>query len=128
VHAVRDDVARELEALRAAGRIGSSLDAELVLYAAPDLADRLRRPGDELRFLLLTSEARVAALEERPADAIPLEGFDDRLFAQVVPTGHPKCARCWHRRPDIGAHPDHPEICGRCADNVAGDGERRRWA
>jgi isoleucyl-tRNA synthetase len=128
VHAVRDDVARELEALRAAGRIGSSLDAELVLYAAPDLADRLRRPGDELRFLLLTSEARVAALEDRPADAIPLEGFDDRLFAQVVPTGQPKCARCWHRRPDIGVHPDHPEICGRCADNVAGDGERRRWA
>jgi isoleucyl-tRNA synthetase len=128
VHAVRDDVARELEALRAAGRIGSSLDAELVLYAAPDLADRLRRPGEELRFLLLTSEARVAALEDRPADAIPLEGFDDRLFAQVVPTAHQKCARCWHRRPDIGVHPDHPEICGRCADNVAGDGERRRWA
>jgi isoleucyl-tRNA synthetase len=128
VHAVRDDVARELEALRNTGRIGSSLDAELVLYAAPDLAARLRRPGDELRFLMLTSEVRVDALDQRPANAIPLEGFPGRLYAQVVPTQHVKCARCWHRRADIGAHPDHPEICGRCAENVAGEGEQRRWA
>ena len=128
VHAVRDDVARELEALRNAGRIGSSLDAELVLYAADDLAAKLRGPGDELRFLLLTSAARVGALEERPADAIPLEGFTDRLYAQVVPTQNPKCGRCWHRRADVGVDPSHPEICGRCADNVSGAGEQRRWA
>jgi isoleucyl-tRNA synthetase len=128
VHAVRDDVARELEALRNAGRIGSSLDAELVLYAAPDLAARLRRPGDELRFLLLTSDVRVESLEARPVDAIPLEGFTDRLYAQVVPTQQPKCVRCWHRRPDIGTDPEHPELCGRCAENVSGEGETRQWA
>jgi isoleucyl-tRNA synthetase len=128
VHAVRDDVARELEALRNAGRIGSSLDAELVLYAAPDLADRLRRPGEELRFLLLTSGVVVEALEQRPADAVPLEGFCERLYARVAPTQCPKCARCWHRRPDVGAHSDHPEICGRCAENITGDGEQRNWA
>jgi isoleucyl-tRNA synthetase len=128
VHAVRDDVARELEALRNAGRIGSSLDAELVLYAAPDLAATLARPGDELRFLLLTSEARVEPLEARPAAAIALEGFGERLFAQVLPTQNAKCARCWHRRPDIGVDPGHPEICGRCAENITGAGERRRWA
>jgi hypothetical protein len=75
VHAVRDDVARELEALRNAGRIGSSLDAELMLYAAPDLAARLKRAGDELRFLLLTSDARVEALESRPAGGNPASGF-----------------------------------------------------
>ena len=128
VHAVRDDVARELEALRNAGSIGSSLDAELVLYAAPELAAKLRRPGDELRFLLLTSEARVEPLEQRPEGAIALQGFDGQLFAQVIPTQHEKCVRCWHRRPDIGVDPAHPEICGRCADNVAGQGEQRRWA
>src|SRR5690606_10499188 len=128
VHAVRDDVARELEALRNAGRIGSSLDAELVLYAADDLASRLRGPGEELRFLLLTSDVRVEGLAQRPADAIELEGFAGRLYAQVVPTENRKCARCWHRRPDIGAHPDHPEICGRCAGNISGDEELRRWA
>jgi isoleucyl-tRNA synthetase len=128
VHAVRDDVARELEALRSAGRIGSSLDAELVLYAAPGLAEKLRRPGDELRFLMLTSDARVAPLDERPPEATALPAFDGELYVQVVPTGEQKCVRCWHRRPDIGAHPEHPEICGRCAENIAGPGELRRWA
>jgi isoleucyl-tRNA synthetase len=128
VHAVRDDVARELEALRNAGRIGSSLDADLVLYAAPDLAATLSRPGEELRFLLLTSEARVEPLEARPPTAIALEGFGERLFAQVQPTDNAKCARCWHRRSDIGVDPGHPEICGRCAENIDGVGERRRWA
>ncbi len=128
VHAVRIVLARELEALRNAGRIGSSLDAEIVLYAAPELAARLRGPGEELRFLLLSSAARIEPLEARPADAISLEGFADRLFASVYRSDQPKCGRCWHRRPDIGAHPGHPEICGRCAENVAGEGEQRQWA
>ena len=128
MHDVRDAVARELESLRAAGRIGSSLDAELVLYAAPELAEKLQCPGDELRFLMLTSAARVEPLELRPADAIPLAEFAGQICAQVVPAEHQKCVRCWHRRPDIGADPAHPEICGRCAENVAGEGERRRWA
>jgi isoleucyl-tRNA synthetase len=114
--------------LRNAGHIGSSLDAELVLFAAPDLAEKLRRPGEELRFLLLTSDARVEDLDRRPADAIALQGFEGRLYAQVLRTEQQKCARCWHRRPDIGANPEHPEICGRCAENVTGDGEVRRWA
>jgi isoleucyl-tRNA synthetase len=128
VHAIREDIGRELEALRNAGSIGSSLDAELVLFAAPDLAEKLRRPGEELRFLLLTSEARVEALEARPPDAIALQGFEGRLYAQVLRTEQEKCGRCWHRRPDIGAHPEHPEICGRCAENITTDGEERRWA
>jgi len=128
VHAVREGVARELEALRARGDIGASLDAELVLYAAPALAEKLRRPGEELRFLLLTSEAFVKPLEARPEEAIELEGFEGGIYAQVIRTQNEKCARCWHRRPDVGADPAHPEICGRCAANVSGEGEQRRWA
>jgi isoleucyl-tRNA synthetase len=128
VHEVRDAVARELEVLRNAGKIGGSLDAELVLYAEAGLAETLRRPGDELRFLFLTSAARVEALESRPAEAVALEGFDGRLYALAAPTAHAKCARCWHRREDVGVDPEHPEICGRCATNVAGAGEQRRWA
>ena len=128
VHTIRDEVARELEALRNAGRIGSSLDAELVLYAAPELADNLARTGEELRFLLLTSEARVEPLEARPPAAVALESFGERLFAQVLPTSNPKCARCWHRRADVGVDPSHPEICGRCGENISGKGERRQWA
>ena len=128
VHEVRDAVARQLEALRNAGKIGGSLDAELVIYAEPGLAEKLGRPGDELRFLFLTSDVRVEPLAGRPPEAAPLEGFEDRLFALATPSGHPKCVRCWHRRADVGSDPEHPEICGRCATNLAGEGEQRQWA
>jgi isoleucyl-tRNA synthetase len=46
----------------------------------------------------------------------------------VAPSVHAKCVRCWHYREDVGANADHPELCGRCVDNVAGDGEQRRFA
>jgi isoleucyl-tRNA synthetase len=36
--------------------------------------------------------------------------------------------RCWHKRDDVGAVAKHPELCARCAGNVDGPGETRRWA
>ena len=126
VLAVRLAVAKPLEAARQAGLIGSGLDAELDLYAAPELAATLNRLGDELRFALITSAAPVHSLADRPADAqdTDLAG----LAVRVRKSTHPKCVRCWHLRPDVGADPAHPELCGRCVDNVAGAGEERRFA
>ena len=126
VLAVRLAVAKPLEAARQAGLIGSGLDAELDLYAAPELAATLDRLGDELRFALITSAAPVHPLAERPADAQDTELAG--LAVQVRKSTHPKCVRCWHLRPDVGADPAHPELCGRCVDNVAGTGEERRFA
>ncbi len=126
VLAVRFAVAKPLEAARQAGLIGSSLDAELELYAAPALAKTLGRLGDELRFALITSAARVLPQETRPAAAedTDLEG----LAVQVRRSAHAKCARCWHLREDVGEDPNHPELCGRCVENIAGAGEERRFA
>ncbi|HMB43604.1 MAG TPA: zinc finger domain-containing protein, partial [Luteimonas sp.] len=42
-------------------------------------------------------------------------------------SGHAKCIRCWHYRADVGTHPDDPELCGRCVENVNGAGETRRY-
>ena len=46
----------------------------------------------------------------------------------VAPSPHTKCERCWHYRPDVGADPEHPEICGRCVANLYGGGEVRTHA
>ncbi|MGE8372434.1 MAG: zinc finger domain-containing protein, partial [Pseudomonas putida] len=43
-------------------------------------------------------------------------------------SGHAKCGRCWHFRADVGSHPEHPEICSRCVDNLTGSGEVRHYA
>ncbi|MEJ2645830.1 MAG: class I tRNA ligase family protein, partial [Gammaproteobacteria bacterium] len=125
---VREAVGRELEKLRVAGGIGASLDAEVDLYCDDELHAQLERLGDELRFVLITSYARVHPAAERPAEAVEADLKTAQLWVQVSTSAHEKCIRCWHHREDVGSHPDHPQICGRCAENVAGSGERRRYA
>ena len=47
------------------------------------------------------------------------------LTAEVRPSAHPKCGRCWHYRPDVGSIAAHPGLCGRCVANLEGAGEAR---
>lgn len=124
--ALRDAVSRELEILRVRGEIGASLDAEVECYVDDDRFQRLAPLGDELRFLLLTSDARVLRQSETPGTTLPTEvpGLELRLMK----SDQPKCVRCWHHRRDVGSDPEHPELCGRCVENVAGAGETRRFA
>jgi isoleucyl-tRNA synthetase len=90
---------------------------------------RMAAIGDELRFVLITSQARLRPASERPATAAAAESVAKTgawIAVSVDPA--PKCARCWHRRPDVGSDPRHPEICGRCVGNLEGPGETRRYA
>jgi len=126
---LRQQVARELERLRVAGEIGSSLQAEVVLYCDGALYTELQQLGDELRFILITSSATVMPLTTPPSDgvAVTLESGATVAIA-VRATAQPKCVRCWHHRADVGRDPNHPELCGRCVENVAGNGEVRHFA
>ncbi|MCS6948415.1 MAG: class I tRNA ligase family protein, partial [Steroidobacteraceae bacterium] len=123
---LRSAVARELEVLRAAGAIGSALEAEIDIYAAAQRLPALRALDDELRFLLITSRATVhdASGQPSPGGARPsgIEGVE--IIAR--PTTAPKCVRCWHRTPDVGSQRSHPQLCARCVSNVEGPGEVRR--
>ena len=127
VLSVREAVRKELEKLRAEGKIGSSLDAEVDLYCEPELAEALGNLGDELRFALITSYARVHGDEPRPQDAVS-DPEVPGLWVKVQVSAHEKCVRCWHHREDTGKDPQHPGLCGRCIENVAGPGETRKYA
>jgi len=126
VMAVRTVVGKELEKSRAKGEIGASLNAEVELYCNADYFDALNRLNDELRFVFITSNATVMADQPCPDDAVQTE--IDGVKLKVVVSGHKKCVRCWHQRQDVGSHADHPELCGRCVENVAGAGENRQFA
>ena len=56
---VRSGVTRELEKLRNAGAIGAPLDAEVDVYCAAHVLQVLQAFGEELRFVFITSAARV---------------------------------------------------------------------
>ncbi len=78
------------------------------------------------RFLLIKSAARLHPIAEAPEHAI-LADLPGVKIA-VAPCGDPKCVRCWHHRADVGGHPEHPGLCGRCVENVLGPGEIRCYA
>ena len=125
----REAVKKELENLRVAGGIGSSLDAEVDLYCGQELYQQLDRLGDELRFVFITSDARIHRDTAATDDAIHYTlRSNDELWVAVAPSAHPKCVRCWHHRADVGKDDRHPALCGRCVENVEGDGEQRRFA
>ncbi|MDU9390453.1 isoleucine--tRNA ligase [Pseudomonas sp. zfem002] len=126
VMAVKAAVNKELENQRSAKAIGGNLQAEVTLFADEALGNDLGKLGNELRFVLITSAASVAPFVEAPADAVVTEVAGLKL--KVVKSGHAKCGRCWHFRADVGANPEHPEICERCVDNISGSGEVRHYA
>ena len=129
VIALKTDVARELERLRAAGDLGAPLEAGVDVYLDEAQHRRMAAIGDELRFVLITSAARLRQATDRPAHAVPAYTVaKDGAWIAVNVQDAPKCTRCWHRRPDVGVDPRHPEICARCVGNLEGHGETRRFA
>ena len=113
--ALREQVAKVLEPMRASGEIGAALEAEIAIACSAEDAEWLAPLADELRFLLISGDVVVTTSESGAP----------RVQASL--SAKPKCTRCWHHRADVGSHPEHPEICGRCVSNVEGPGEERRW-
>jgi isoleucyl-tRNA synthetase len=125
--ALRSDVAGELERLRIAGAIGAPLEAELDIYCTAEPHARLAVLGNELRFLMITSAARLHAVSAAPADSVAAGSIaGGGVWLRAAPTTAAKCVRCWHRVIDVGSHPEHPELCLRCVGNISGAGEIRR--
>ena len=114
IRAVRALVSKELETVRAAGHIGSSLQAEITLHASPETFALLSPLGDDLRFVFIVSRCTLAAADSDRVD--------------VIPSVAQKCERCWHWRDDVDADPAHPGLCGRCVENLYGAGEVRSHA
>ncbi|SDM11936.1 Isoleucyl-tRNA synthetase [Modicisalibacter muralis] len=125
---VKQAVNKCLEDARNAKVIKNSLAAEVTLYASDELRETLGRLGDELRFVLLTSEVHLASLDS--AEASSGEATElDALRVAVIASPNTKCERCWHHREDVGSHAEHPDLCGRCISNLPdGPGEVRHYA
>jgi isoleucyl-tRNA synthetase len=127
--ALRQAVQRELEKLREAGTIGAPLEAEVDVYCLPEYASRYLVLGAELRFLTITSAARVhKASSEPPGSTVAETGtvVIPGVWLRVQRSTGKKCLRCWHLTDDVGTDAQHPELCGRCAGNVSGRAEIRR--
>ena len=105
---------KDIEALRADGKVGSSLQAEVTLEVAGEDFALLSSLGDDVKFIFITSAITLVA------------GTTQKTI--VTASLNMKCERCWHYVPDVGSHAEHPTICGRCISNLYGAGETRTFA
>ena len=111
---IRDAVNKDIEALRAAGKVGSSLQAEVSLQVNADDYTLLASLGDDLKFVFITSAINLIA--------------SNATKSEVTTSINTKCERCWHYHADLGSNADHPTLCGRCTSNLYGTGEVRQFA
>ena len=125
---IRTAVNKQLEAMRAAGDIGSALQAEVVIFAdAPNFAI-LRKIEQELKFVLITSKASIKLLSDSDSNSSLKDTEIQGIKLGINKSVDQKCVRCWHHDAQIGNNSDHPEICPRCINNVVGQGEVRLYA
>ncbi|MEG8124665.1 isoleucine--tRNA ligase [Xanthomonas hortorum pv. gardneri] len=113
--ALREQVAKVLEPMRANGAIGAALEAEITVAADAQTAARWQPLAEELRFLFISGDVTATAAST------------DDIFVSAQPTAKAKCVRCWHHQASVGSDPRHPELCSRCVSNLEGPGEARRW-
>jgi isoleucyl-tRNA synthetase len=114
IREIRDQVNKDIETLRADGKVGASLQACVTLQAAPADHALLASLGHDLKFVFITSQLVLET--------------GDSLLAKVSVSEDVKCERCWHYAPDVGVNPAHPTLCGRCDSNLHGEGEKRLFA
>ena len=108
----RTEVLRTLEEARVARLIGAPLEAKVILEAAGERLELLRRYEAQLPALFIVSEVELRAAAEQEA----------ALRVTVERTTATKCERCWKYTRDVGADATLPTVCAPCAAAV------REWA
>ena len=125
---LRENINVNLEKTRNCGKIGSALEADLIFYAKGDLFNLLKQLESELRFVFITSDAKLEEYTKSSsvADNELIKLSDDcNLVIKVSESS--KCVRCWQHRDSVGKDDKHSKLCDRCIENIEGSGERRLY-
>ncbi len=122
VMAIKTEVNKAIEQARNDNVVKGSLTAEVTLFCNEQVKSVLEQLDDELRFVLITSVANIEVGEGGQSTEI------DGLSVLVNKTEKEKCERCWHHTDDVGSVETHPTLCGRCVENIDGEGEQRKFA
>ncbi|PZV12125.1 MAG: isoleucine--tRNA ligase [Leptolyngbya sp.] len=131
IREIRTEVNKVLEQARTAKAIGSSLEAKLLLYV-PDAglkqtltafqqSDSLHENCvDELRYLFLASQVELLDSSDRLAD-VKYAAQTEAIAIGVVDADGKKCDRCWNYSTHVGEFEEHPLLCERCNEAIAGN-------
>lgn len=105
IYAIRDEVLRSLEAARGEKKIGSSLEAKVILTADHETTLFLADYFADLRYIFIVSQVEV---HEGDSLAVVIEKADGQ-----------KCERCWNYSTRVGEFEKYPTVCERCFEALS---------
>ncbi|AXA34471.1 isoleucine--tRNA ligase [Francisella adeliensis] len=124
---IRSEVNRVLELKRNEDLIKASLEAKITLFVDSTNMALLNKLQNELRFLLISSQAELKSIDDKTSSAV--ESTIPGLYIDIEKLEETKCERCWHRSASVGENSEHPDICSRCVENITTEsGESREFA
>ena len=113
---MRGFVLKALDEQRKAGKIGSSLQAKVVILTASGRDHQYFSSfKNTLASIFIVSQVELIQASSVTA---PLSDYFSQTEVQIYPADGIKCARCWNWRTDVGASSVHPTLCARCSDIV----------
>ena len=118
---LRNEVTKSLEVARKDKKIGNSIDAKAIVYIGDNqgaLKEALANMDMAVEDFFIVSQFVVEDFANAPEDAEKAEGFENLAVKIDAACGH-KCARCWKYSETVGADPNHPDVCERCASVLA---------
>lgn len=102
IFAIRDEVMKALEEARNEKRIGSPLEAKIVLTTDAATTRFLLDYYEQLRYIFIVSQVEV---HEGDAQSVEIQAADGE-----------KCERCWNYSTRVGEFSKYGSVCERCAD------------
>ena len=91
--------------------IGSSLEAEVTVYASGELYEFIKNHEEEFKSVLIISG--IKAQKEGKGD-YEVEGIEG-LSISISHSKYGKCERCWTYSESVGEDTENPTIYARCA-------------
>src|SRR5256885_14374182 len=111
---VRDRVLAAIEPLRKEKKIGSSLQAKVVLSASKAELAFLESHAELLPMLFIVSEVELRAA---PSD---VEAHEESMpHVPIARAAGVKCERCWRYVPAVPSDPAWAGLCDRCQDALS---------
>ena len=108
---IRDEVLKALEVTRQSKEIGTSLEAQVSISAAPEAYQLLKRNESQLRALFIISQVSLKS-------AAATNG-NSPVHVEVTRAGGEKCERCWNYSVHVGENAEYPTICERCSAAIS---------
>lgn len=102
IFGIRDEVMKALEEARNQKRIGSPLEAKIILTTDASTARFLLDYYQQLRYIFIVSQVEI---HEGDGQSVKVEAADGE-----------KCERCWNYSTRVGEFTNYGSVCERCAD------------